>query len=586
MRRTLLTVAAATSVLLGVAVPYLTSAQAASFVTQNAERTAVVVMEGTQNSAPDSMLGAAGFVQETDSAQAQLILQNLGAGELWSYDPSTSTFQSLASSIPEVGSAIYVRPKTILTIESMVDPSLAAVNRSFASDTPSPYTPGRHRSGFNRLTWSYAPTPSWDSWDPSLTTGLSSSAALAAVNQQAAAVNQQSVDSSSGQQDVTVVGTTTTTTTEPLSTTTTTTTTTTEPPATTTTAPTTTTEPLPSTTTTAPTTTTTSTTSTVPALKPTTTTTSTTVPKKKALSTTTTTTTVPPTTTTTAPPTTTTTAPTTPAGSALTAPPGYNSSELVFNDTAAAPSLNTSEWNTYITSAGAADQPWNSNGEGGSGVAATSPDYNADYDLPGQVSEANGVIDIRATETPTEGMLGGSPSLYPFASGVVSTYGKFEFTGGYVQIEAKMPGGDGMWPGLWMLPGSGATGVTTSDNFEVDIFEGGGLEGSASPDNVYSWHLHYPGGVYGANAVTNTNLTTSFNTYGLNWVPGQSITWYLNGAVIGQVTSAQATIPNEPMELIMNLQVANANTSSWHTVYDSSTPVNSDMLISGVQVYS
>ena len=522
MRRTLLTVAAATSVLLGVAVPYLTSAQAASFVTQNAERTAVVVMEGTQNSAPDSMLGAAGFVQETDSAQAQLILQNLGAGELWSYDPSTSTFQSLASSIPEVGSAIYVRPKTILTIESMVDPSLAAVNRSFASDTPSPYTPGRHRSGFNRLTWSYAPTPSWDSWDPSLTTGLSSSAALAAVNQQAAAVNQQSVDSSSGQQDVTVVGTTTTTTTEPLSTTTTTTTTTT----------------------------------------------------------------VPPTTTTTAPPTTTTTAPTTPAGSALTAPPGYNSSELVFNDTAAAPSLNTSEWNTYITSAGAADQPWNSNGEGGSGVAATSPDYNADYDLPGQVSEANGVIDIRATETPTEGMLGGSPSLYPFASGVVSTYGKFEFTGGYVQIEAKMPGGDGMWPGLWMLPGSGATGVTTSDNFEVDIFEGGGLEGSASPDNVYSWHLHYPGGVYGANAVTNTNLTTSFNTYGLNWVPGQSITWYLNGAVIGQVTSAQATIPNEPMELIMNLQVANANTSSWHTVYDSSTPVNSDMLISGVQVYS
>jgi hypothetical protein len=40
------------------------------------------------------------------------------------------------------------------------------------------------------------------------------------------------------------------------------------------------------------------------------------------------------------------------------------------------------------------------------------------------------------------------------------------------------------------------------------------------------------------------------------------------------------------MELIMNLQVANANTSGWHTVYDSSTPVNSDMLISGVQVYS
>jgi hypothetical protein len=36
----------------------------------------------------------------------------------------------------------------------------------------------------------------------------------------------------------------------------------------------------------------------------------------------------------------------------------------------------------------------------------------------------------------------------------------------------------------------------------------------------------------------------------------------------------------------MNLQVANSNTSSWHSVYDSSTPTVNDMLVSGVQVYS
>ncbi len=40
------------------------------------------------------------------------------------------------------------------------------------------------------------------------------------------------------------------------------------------------------------------------------------------------------------------------------------------------------------------------------------------------------------------------------------------------------------------------------------------------------------------------------------------------------------------MELIMNLQVANANAASWHTVYNSTTPATSDMLISAVQVYS
>jgi len=85
---------------------------------------------------------------------------------------------------------------------------------------------------------------------------------------------------------------------------------------------------------------------------------------------------------------------------------------------------------------------------------------------------------------------------------------------------------------------------------------------------------------------TTTNLTTSFNTYGLKWVPGQSITWYLNGNVVGSLTSAQASIPNEPMELIMNLQVAANTTSGWHSLVNSSTPVNNDMLVSDVQVYS
>jgi len=136
-----------------------------------------------------------------------------------------------------------------------------------------------------------------------------------------------------------------------------------------------------------------------------------------------------------------------------------------------------------------------------------------------------------------------------------------------------------------MLPGPGGN---SGDNYEVDIFEGGADDGGAGTNltTMYSWHLHTPSGTFGTETNTNVNLTSSFNTYGLKWIPGQSITWYLNGNVVGQVTSAQASIPDEPMELIMSLQVANSNTSSWHSVYDSSTPTVNDMLISGVQVYS
>ncbi|TIW91624.1 glycoside hydrolase family 16 protein, partial [Mesorhizobium sp.] len=76
-----------------------------------------------------------------------------------------------------------------------------------------------------------------------------------------------------------------------------------------------------------------------------------------------------------------------------------------------------------------------------------------------------------------------------------------------------------------------------------------------------------------------------FHTYGINWVPGESITWYLDGKQMAQVTSAQVAIPDEPMQLIMSNSVANSNASGWHTALDSSTPSSMQMQIDEVQLY-
>jgi beta-glucanase (GH16 family) len=282
------------------------------------------------------------------------------------------------------------------------------------------------------------------------------------------------------------------------------------------------------------------------------------------------------------------------AGSAITADqilaspapllPGTPKGHLEFSYTASGASLNHADWNTFVTSNAAQGKPWNGNGRGGS-TAANYPDYDAEYDLPGQVSQQNGTLILRATERSTQGVLNGSPTVFPFASGVLSTYGKFEFTGGYVQIRAKMPKAAGMWPGLWMLPGPGAS---SGDSYEIDLFEGGanGTGPGVSYRDMYAWHLHTPTGTVGNDTNAKVNLTSRFNTYGLNWIPGVSITWYLNGKVIGEVTSAQASIPDEPMELIISLQVANSAASYWHTVYSTSMPVNSEMQVSSVKVYS
>jgi beta-glucanase (GH16 family) len=192
------------------------------------------------------------------------------------------------------------------------------------------------------------------------------------------------------------------------------------------------------------------------------------------------------------------------------------------------------------------------------------------------------VLSLTAIQQSVSGMNQGTAQTFPITSGVVSSYGNFEFDGGYLQISMKAPSGDGAWPGLWLMPGKGAG--SSGDNFELDIQEGG-YTGSGPANQAFSYHLHTPSGTFGGVVDTGVDLTAAFHTYGINWIPGQSITWYLDGKQIAQVTSAQVPIPNEPMELIMNTQVANSNAAGWHTVLDSSTPSSMSMQVDAIQLY-
>jgi beta-glucanase (GH16 family) len=63
-----------------------------------------------------------------------------------------------------------------------------------------------------------------------------------------------------------------------------------------------------------------------------------------------------------------------------------------------------------------------------------------------------------------------------------------------------------------------------------------------------------------------------------------SITWFLDGSRLAEVTSTQSPIPDEPMELIMSLQVADSATWSWHTMPDASTPTSDTMEVKEVKV--
>lgn len=262
----------------------------------------------------------------------------------------------------------------------------------------------------------------------------------------------------------------------------------------------------------------------------------------------------------------------------LAAPAGFSASDLVFNDNFSGTSLD-SNWNPYITSNAAQGAPWNTVGGNTSGPGGQ---FDNDYDSPSQISVGNGLT-LTASQQSINGMNDGTAQTFPITSGAVSSYGKFEFDGGYLQISMKAPNGNGAWPGLWLLPGQGAG--SSGDNFEIDMQEGGYTSGSANPNDVEAYHLHTPNGTVGGAVDTGTDLTSGYNTYGIDWVPGQSISWYVNGKEVAEVTSAQAQIPDEPMEVIMDNQVANSNASSWHTAMDGSTPSTMPMQIADVQLY-
>jgi len=99
---------------------------------------------------------------------------------------------------------------------------------------------------------------------------------------------------------------------------------------------------------------------------------------------------------------------------------------------------------------------------------------------------------------------------------------------GKVEIRAKLPTGQGVWPALWMLPLKDAYGAWASSG-EIDILEARGQE----PHKVLGT-LHY-GSRWPHNAHTSRELTlpnggtiADFHVYALEWEPGE-IRWAVDG---------------------------------------------------------
>ena len=180
-------------------------------------------------------------------------------------------------------------------------------------------------------------------------------------------------------------------------------------------------------------------------------------------------------------------------------------------------------------------------------------------------------LTIKAERTPDS--LRGQANGQPWTSGAMTTFGKFSMRYGYVEMRAKFPAGQGLWPAFWLLH-EGNDGSRP----EIDVVEFVGKR----RDKVYQTYHYYENYVLRSTPsfeVGGGDWSADFHTYGMKWEPGR-ITWYVDGRETNSYSSGN--VSSESMYLLVNLAVGGV----WNGDPDGSTPSPARYTIDYIRAYT
>jgi beta-glucanase (GH16 family) len=223
----------------------------------------------------------------------------------------------------------------------------------------------------------------------------------------------------------------------------------------------------------------------------------------------------------------------TPASSGL--PPALTGTgwHLAFNAGFTGSSLDTSQWDTCY--------PFDDSDGGCTNFG------NKEYQwyLPSQVGVSDGNLNLVATREPTEGAdSSGNPEQYSCRSGMVDTASSLNFEYGYVQIQARIAMGTGLWPALWLA----ASNLQWPP--EVDIME------HWNSESTYGVYLHTSAPTI-STRVSVPDLD-AWHTFALSWEPNK-LTWYLDNRAVFSTTQ---DVPQQAMYFIANVAETTPTTAS------------------------
>lgn len=172
-----------------------------------------------------------------------------------------------------------------------------------------------------------------------------------------------------------------------------------------------------------------------------------------------------------------------------------------------------------------------------------------------------------------------------YTSSRITTQGKFDFKYGRVDIRAKLPEGQGLWPALWML-GSNITTVGWPASGEIDIME---MIGGDGRENTVHGTLHWQNsnGSYanfGMAYSQPTSFSDEFHIFSIIWNESL-IEWRVDN---NSYQFQSITDPNKVDEFVDNsfffiFNVAVGGT--WPGSPDESTTFPQEMRVDYVRVY-
>lgn len=171
-----------------------------------------------------------------------------------------------------------------------------------------------------------------------------------------------------------------------------------------------------------------------------------------------------------------------------------------------------------------------------------------------------------------------------YTSSRIITRGKFDFTYGKVEVRAKLPKGQGIWPAIWML-GSNIGSVGWPKCGELDIMELLGHE----PNKIYGT-AHGPGysgssGIGENYTLPSGNFNEEFHIFKTEW-DNEGIKWFVDDICYHTLTKSEADsrggwVFNNDFFILLNLAVGGA----WPKNPDSTTTFPQTMEVDYVRVW-